>query len=147
MLLTRKSSRSSTPEPFPNGINPLHTLNPRTQGMESTATTTILTITAFFRLHPVKSMAKDKMFSKTAITVDTAAKIINKKNKAPQILPPAMELNTFGSVIKIRLGPSPGSTPYAKHDGKMIRPAIKATKVSRSVTRTASPVRLRDLSI
>ena len=115
--------------------------------MESTATTTILTITAFFRLHPVKSIAKDKMFSKTAITVDAAAKIINKKNKAPQILPPAMELNTFGSVIKIRLGPSPGSTPYAKHDGKMIRPAIKATKVSRSVTRTASPVRLRDLSI
>jgi len=101
--------------------------------MESTATTTILTITAFFRLHPVKSMAKDKMFSKTAITVDAAAKIINKKNKAPQILPPAMELNTFGSVIKIRLGPEaiPSVPRNTNTAGMIIIPARNATPVSK----------------
>ena len=85
------------------------------------------------------------MFSKTAITVDTAAKIINKKNKAPQILPPAMELNTFGSVIKIRLGPESGCMPTEKAAGKMINPASIATKVSMIPTLKAVLVRLVSL--
>ena len=66
---------------------------------------------AFLRLHPVMSMAKDMIFSNTAITVDIAAKDINRKKKKPQIRPPAMALNTFGRVIKIKLGPLPASTP------------------------------------
>ena len=103
--------------------------------------------TAFVLEQFVKSITNAIRFSNTAMIVEHAAKNIQRKKIVPQILPALIALKMFGSVIKIRLGPSPGSTPYAKHDGKMIRPAIKATKVSRSVTRTASPVRLRDLSI
>ena len=43
--------------------------------------------------------------------VDAAAKDIKRKNKVPQNRPPAMWLNTFGRVMKIRLGPCPGSIP------------------------------------
>lgn len=50
------------------------------------------------------------IFSKTAITVDKDANVINRKNNVPHNLPPAMALNTFGSVIKIRLGPLSGYT-------------------------------------
>ena len=79
--------------------------------MDSSAIATILTDTAFFLLHPHRSTAKDRIFSNTAIIVDNAAKDINKKNRDPQIRPPAIWLNTFGSVIKIRDGPAPGSMP------------------------------------
>ena len=82
------------------------------------------------------------IFSNTAITVENAANDINKKKKLPQIRPPAMEINTFGSVIKIRLGPLSGFTPKAKHAGKMISPAVIATKVSKTATLTASPSRV-----
>ena len=54
---------------------------------------------------PKISMPNEIMFSKTAITVEKAAKAINRKNNAPQILPPAIELNTLGRVMNIRLGP------------------------------------------
>ena len=46
----------------------------------------------------------------------------------------------MGSVMNTRLGPEPGSTPNAKHDGKMTRPAMSATMVSSTATRSASPV-------
>ena len=42
--------------------------------------------------------------------------------------------------MNTRPGPEPGSTPNAKHDGKITRPAIRATSVSSPATRTASPV-------
>lgn len=145
MLLTIKSSKSSTLEPAPKGVNPLHKLKPRTHGIDKIMMAIIFPITAFFLLHPVKSIAKEIIFSNTAIIVETAAKTINRKNKVPQILPPLIALNTFGSVTKIRLGPSPGSTPYAKHDGKIINPAINATNVSNDVTQIASPVNVRSL--
>ena len=45
------------------------------------------------------------MFWNTAIMVEKAAKDINRKNSVPQILPPAIWLNTLGRVIKIRDGP------------------------------------------
>ena len=106
-----------------------------------------LQITAFVRLHPVRSIANDMIFSKTAMIVDAAANNMQRKNKAPQIRPPLMELKIFGSVMKIRFGPLSGLTPNAKHAGKMIRPEINATQVSRIVTQTASPVRLLDLSM
>ena len=59
---------------------------------------TILNKTALLRFQPHRSIAKDRMFSNTAITVDSAAKDINRKNRAPQSLPPAIWLNTFGRV-------------------------------------------------
>ena len=36
-------------------------------------------------------------------------KTMHRKNNVPQILPPLIALKIFGSVIKIRLGPVPGS--------------------------------------
>ena len=74
------------------------------------------------------------------MTVDNAANVIKRKNKVPQIRPPAISLNTFGSVINTSPGPSPGLIPNAKHAGKIISPAIIATDVSKSVTLIASPV-------
>ena len=74
------------------------------------------------------------MFSKTAITVDKEANDINKKKSEPQILPPVIETKTLGNVIKIKLGPLSGLIPKEKHAGKIINPAIIATKVSNSAT-------------
>ena len=79
--------------------------------------------------------------------VDSAAKLINKKNIAPQILLPGISLNTFGSVINTKFGPLPGFTPNAKHAGKITSPAINATNVSRIATLIASPVSLWLLSM
>ena len=42
----------------------------------------------------------------------------------------------------MRDGPASGSTPKEKQAGKMIRPAINATKVSSEQMRTASLVRV-----
>ena len=56
------------------------------------------------------SIQQERMFSKTASTVENAAKVINTKNNAPQRFPIGMLLNTLGSVTKIRLGPDPTST-------------------------------------
>ncbi len=69
---------------------------------------------------------------------------MNMKNKAPQNLPKFMELKILGKVTKINPGPAPGSTPKEKQAGKIIRPAIRPTKVSSPAIQTASPV--RDLS-
>ena len=46
------------------------------------------------------------MFSKTPITVEKAAKIINIKNNAPIILPPGIELNMLDRVVKRKLAPT-----------------------------------------
>ena len=74
-------------------------------------------------------------------TVDKLAKIMNRKNSAPQKRPPAMLTNTFGSVWKINAGPLSVSMPKEKQAGKMMTPAIRATNVSSAQMRTASPGR------
>ena len=48
------------------------------------------------------------------MTVDRAAKAINIKNSAPHSRPPAIWLNTLGSVMKIREGPEAGSMLIGK---------------------------------
>lgn len=105
-MLTRKSSKSST-EP-PGSLRPLNTLKPSTQGMESTMMAMRFTTTAFVRLQPVRSMAKERIFSNTAMIVEKAAKDMKRKKRLPQSRPPFMVLNTLGRVIKIRLGPLSG---------------------------------------
>lgn len=70
-----------------------------------------LIIVAFFKLQPQRSVAQEIMFWNTAIIVVRAAKVINRKNIAPQILPPAIWLNTLGRVTNTSPGPSPGSMP------------------------------------
>ena len=133
--------------PLPSGAKPLHTLKPSTQGMLRTVMTTAFTATAFFRLQPHRSMAKLMMFSNTAMMVDSAAKVMNRKNSAPHRRPPAIWLKTLGRVTKTRPGPSPLLTPKAEQAGKMIRPDIRATLVSSRVTLMASPVRRRSRPI
>ena len=83
------------------------------------------------------------MFSNTASTVDSAAKVMNRKNNAPHTLPWVMLLNTLGRVTKIRLGPESTSTLYVKQAGKIMRPETMATKVSSSATLTDSPSKVR----
>ena len=140
-----KSSRSMILVPSPRIWIPDHGPNPRIAGMERMMISTILNTTALLRFHPHRSIAKDRIFSNTAMTVDSAAKDINRKNKAPQSLPPAIWLNTFGSVINTSPGPAPGSTPNAKHAGMMINPAINATNVSRIRILTLSPASVHSL--
>ena len=117
----------------------LKRLKPRAQGRDKMIIAAAFIRTAFLRLQPNISIAKAIIFSKTAITVDIAANDIKTKNKVPQSLPKDIELKIFGSVAKIRPGPCPGFTPNAKHDGKIINPAIKATKVSSTMIFNASP--------
>ena len=88
-----------------------------------------------------------RMFSNTASTVVKLAKVMNRKNSAPQIWPPAILTNTRGSVRKISEGPLSGWMPKLKQAGKMIMPDMKATKVSRQQIRTASPGRVCSLDM
>ncbi len=96
--------------------------------------------TARLRSTPHLSMVKLMRFSKTAMMVESAAKLMKTKKSAPQSWPRGIWANTMGSVTKTSEGPSPGFTPKAKHAGKMMRPASSATKVSSPQMRTASPV-------
>ena len=127
--------------PGPMGWNADHRLKPSTQGIDSRKMATRFTATAFFRLQPHMSMAKEMMFSNTAMTVDRAAKDRNTKNRAPHSRPRGISLKMLGRVMKIRDAPWLGATPKAEQAGKMIRPATKATKVSRMPMRRASPAR------
>ena len=129
-LLTRKSSKSRIVDSPPNGWSDDNILNPNTQGNDNTDIIIILISTAFFLVILNFSTQQVSIFSNNAITVENAAKVINRKNKLPQILPPFIEVNTLGNVMNIRLGPLSGSTLKAKHDGNMISPAIIATNVS-----------------
>ena len=101
-----KSSRSRTVLPSPSGANPLHRLNPSTHGTDRMMMATMFHATAFLTEQPVRSVAKDMIFWNTAIMVENAAKDMNRKNMVPHILPPAMWLNTFGRVMKIKDGPA-----------------------------------------
>ena len=86
-------------------------------------------------------MLKLMMFSNTAMTVESAAKLMNRKKSVPHTCPNGICENTLGSVMNTSPGPLPGSTPNAKHAGKMMRPAMNATSVSSPAMRRASPVR------
>ncbi len=83
------------------------------------------------------------MFSTTEMTVDSAAQLMNTKKRVPHIPPPGMELKILGSVMNTSPGPLSGLTPKAKQAGKIIRPAVKATKVSSPTISVASPVSVR----
>ena len=58
-----------------------------------------------------------------------------------------MLLKIFGNVIKTRLGPCVWSTPNVKHAGKIIKPDVIATKVSRAAIVTDSPKSERSFPI
>ena len=138
--LTRKSSMSRMP--FPAICTSDHTLKPSAQGMLPRNTKGRRMRTVFFLLQPKSSMQLPMRLSKTAVTVEKLANVMKTKKRDPQNCPKDMLMNTFGSVTKMRDGPSDGSTPNAEHAGKMMRPAIRATNVSSAVILTASPPRV-----
>lgn len=83
-------------------------LKPNTHGKLAIRMMIVLMRTDFFLLMPNISIQNEMMFSNTAMIVEKHAKVINRKNRVPQILPPAIFTNTFGSVTKIRAGPWSG---------------------------------------
>ena len=103
-----KSSRSMMFVPSPRIWIPDHGPNPRIAGMERMMISTILNTTALLRFHPHRSIAKDRIFSNTAMTVEKLAKVINRKNNVPHRRPPAIFTKTFGNVTKISDGPASG---------------------------------------
>ena len=127
--------------PSPSGAKPLNTLNPKIQGRERIRIAARFTRVDFFLVQPNRSMPKQMIFSNTAMTVDRAAKLMNRKKSAPKIRPPAIWLKMLGRVTNTSPGPSPGFTSKAKQAGKMTRPDSRATVVSRQQIRTDSPVR------
>ena len=135
-----KSQKSSQVVPAANGSN-LNTLNPSAVVKASRKIMIPHTRHPFGLDQPVRSRIIARMFSHTPSTVDIAAKIINMKNRLPHIRPPDILLNTVAMVSKRRLGPALTSRPYVKQAGKMIIPARIATKVSRRITFTDSPIR------
>ena len=96
------------PEPSPSILTSDKTLKPRIAGRTKTSMQTHKTKQVFFLDQFVKSITIEIMFSKTAKTVEKAAKKRNKKNKQPQILPPSILLKILGKVIKISGGPASG---------------------------------------
>ena len=85
-----KSSRSWIVVPSPSGAKPLSRLKPNTQGRDRIRIRTRLTRVDLVLVQPNRSMPKLMIFSKTAITVDRAAKLMNRKKSAPKIRPPAI---------------------------------------------------------
>ena len=111
ILDTRKSSKSMMFVPYPKGVIPFKILNPNAHGKDSTKISMPFIKQAFLRLTLNKSVVQEIIFSKTANTVDNAAKLIKTKNKVPHNLPRGMLLKTFGKVINKSFGPLPTSTP------------------------------------
>ena len=90
-------------------------------------------------------MANERMHSNTAMTVESAAKLMKMKNSVPHTFPSHICSNTDGSVMNTSPGPESGATPKAKQAGKMMRPVASATPVSRAPMVAASPMSERSL--
>ena len=96
------------------GLDPERTLKPSTQGMDRIRMATRLTSTAFFRLQPHFSIEKDRMFSKTAITVVRAAKDMNTKTGSPTAGPWASFIKDVGQGDENQVGARIGGHVKAK---------------------------------
>ncbi len=105
--------------PIPGTSTPAHTLKPSTHGSDNSASAMPFTRQARLRDQPHSSMLKLMMFSNTATTVDSAAKLMNRKNSVPPQLPHRHLAEHAGKRDEHQAGPLPGSTPNAKHAGKM----------------------------
>lgn len=79
--------------------------HPSTHGTARRISRTPLIRTDFFKEIPHISLANWIIFWNTAMIVENAANDMNRKNRAPQILPPAISRNTFGSVTNTSPGP------------------------------------------
>ena len=142
-----KSSKSIIFVPAPNGVMFCNRLKPRIHGNDSTMITIALMSEDFFTDTFVRSELKPIIFWKMAMTVESAANAINRKNSAHHNCPKNIWLKIFGNVTKMSFGPCDGSTPNAKQAGKIMKPAMIATSVSSPNTCNASPVSACFLSI
>ena len=66
---------------------------------------------ACLRSIPHSSMTNAATFSKMQMTVESDAKLRNRKNSVPHTPPKGICPNTVGSATNTRLGPEAGSTP------------------------------------
>ena len=107
---TMKSQKSSQVVPSANGWKWIR-LKPRAVVRARAKTTIPQTRLPLGRDQPVNSRTIARIFSHTPRTVDMAAKIINRKNRDPQIRPPDIWLNTAAIVSNRRLGPALTSRP------------------------------------
>ena len=105
LVETIKSQKSKKVVPSENGWKWM-TLNPSAVVSASKNTRIPQTRLPFGRDQPVSSRIMARIFSHTPSTVESAAKTIKRKNKAPQIRPPDMLLNTVAIVSNNRLGPA-----------------------------------------
>ena len=89
-----------------------------------------------YRPHFSSSMKKETPFCSSATPLVIAPIDSIRKNNPAQIhpVPPGKRLNVAGRMLKIRLGPTPGSNPIANTAGKIARPARIAASVSRTIT-------------
>ena len=132
VLETRKSSRSRhVRSPGRTAESPLQTLKPRTHGRDSRIIRTMLTAAVFLRLQPGQiHAAGHDVLENSEHGRECRERHEHKEQSCPTAGRTAMWLKMLGRVTKIRFGPLSGDTPNAKQAGKMIRPAVKATKVS-----------------
>ena len=86
--------------PSPNGWNPESTLNPSTHGMLKITTRTAQTTTLFLRFQPNSSILNTIRFSNTAMIVETAANVRNRKNRLPHKAPPLIFAKNIGQSDK-----------------------------------------------
>ena len=95
----------------------------------------------FLRSQPVKSQMQEVMFSNTAMTVDIAAKSMNRKKRVPQNTAAAHSVEHVGEGDEQQVRTAVGVNAEAEAGGKIIRPETIATKVSSAIIHIASPVR------
>ena len=117
---------------FPMIVTSLKILNPSMHGKDNTRIRMQFMMQAFFLDILNESMQLERMFSKTAITVEKLAKVMKRKKRLPHKMPPFILTKTLGKVMNMRLGPEFTSMPKLKQAGKIIMPDIMATKVSRA---------------
>ena len=132
---------------FPMIVTSLKILNPSMHGKDNTRIRMQFMMQAFFLDILNESMQLERMFSKTAITVEKLAKVMKRKKRLPHKMPPFMFTKTLGKVIKIRLGPEFTSMPKEKQAGKIMIPDIIATKVSRKQILKPSLVRVESFDM
>ena len=105
MLFDTMKSSIDWMSPMAGMVAPESTLNPSAHGSDRTSTRTAVISAARRRDTFHLSIVQLMRFSNTAITVESAAKLMNTKNSAPHTLPSGICPNTIGSVTNTSDGP------------------------------------------
>ncbi len=98
--------------------------------------------TTFLRLVFFSSTMNAVGTSSNEIVEVSAAIDSSIKNNAPTNRPPGILANNSGNIAKISVGPWSGACPMANSAGKIINPAKKAIRVSKTAIITPEVTRL-----